>query len=92
MGYNLYMPEISRFLGISIAMYFDDHNPPHFHVKYNDFRAVISINDLKIIDGNLPPRVLGLVMEWAGMNKNKLVENWNMVKDTGNFFKIDPLV
>ena len=86
------MPEISRFLGISITMYFNDHNPPHFHVKYNDFRAVISINDLKIIDGNLPPRVLGLVMEWAGMNKNKLVENWNMVKDTGNFFKIDPLV
>ena len=92
MGYNLYMPEISRFLGISIAMYFDDHNPPHFHVKYNDFRAIISINDLKIIDGNLPPRVLGLVMEWAGMNKNKLVENWDMVKDTGKFFKIDPLV
>ena len=86
------MPEISRFLGISIAMYFDDHNPPHFHVKYNDFRAIIWINDLKIIDGNLPPRVLGLVMEWAGMNKNKLVENWDMVKDTGKFFKIDPLV
>ena len=86
------MPEISRFLGISIAMYFDDHNPPHFHVKYNDFRAIISIIDLKIIDGNLPPRVLGLVMEWAEMNKNKLMENWGIVKDTGKFFKIDPLV
>jgi hypothetical protein len=73
-------------------MYFDDHNPPHFHVKYNDFRAIISINDLKVIDGKLPPRVLGLVMEWAELNKNKLLENWTMVKDTGKWFKIEPLV
>ena len=86
------MPEISRFLGISIAMYFDDHNPPHFHVKYNEFRAIISINDLKIIDGNLPPRVLGLVMEWAELNKKKLLENWDIAKENGKWFKIDPLV
>ena len=47
------MPEISRFLGISILMYFEDHNPPHFHVRYNNFRAIISIIDLKIMDGYL---------------------------------------
>ena len=86
------MPELSRFLGIVILMYFDDHNPPHFHVRYNDFRAIISINDLLLIEGELPPRVLGLVIEWAGLHKNELLENWNMVKETGKWFKIEPLV
>ena len=86
------MPEISRFLGISITMYFDDHHPPHFHVKYNDRRAIISIDDLKIMDGNLPPRVLGLVIEWAGLNKTRLMEDWTLVQESGEWFKIEPLV
>jgi hypothetical protein len=86
------MPEVSRFLGIVILMYFDDHNPPHFHVRYNDFRARISIKDLSLLEGELPPRVLGLVMEWAGLHKNELLENWTMVKETGKWFKIEPLV
>ena len=46
-------------------MYFEDHNPPHFHVRYNNFRAVISINDLSLMEGKLSARVLGLVMEWT---------------------------
>ena len=86
------MPELSRFLGISILMYFDDHNPPHFHVKYNDFRALISVNELLLIEGKLPARVLGLVMEWAELHKKELLENWDMVQETGNYFKIKPLV
>ena len=69
------MPELSRFLGIIISMYFDDHNPPHFHVRYNDFRALISIKDLSLFQGELPPRVLGLVMEWAELHKNELLED-----------------
>jgi len=48
---------------IPILMYFNDHNPPHFHVKYNDYRAIISIGELKVLDGNLPTRILGLVIE-----------------------------
>jgi hypothetical protein len=86
------MPEVSRFLGIVILMYFDDDNPPHFHVGYNDLRAIISIKDLSLLEGELPPRVLGLVMEWAGLHKSELLENWNMVKETGRWFKIEPLV
>jgi hypothetical protein len=86
------MPELSHFLGIAILMYFDDHNPPHFHVRYNDFRAIISINDLSLMEGKLPPRVLGLVMEWAELHKNELLDNWNMVKESGKWFKIEPLV
>jgi hypothetical protein len=86
------MLELSRFLGIVIMMYFDDHNPPHFHVRYNDFRAIISIKNLTLLEGELPPRVLGLVMEWAELHKNELLENWDMVKETGKWFKIEPLV
>jgi len=86
------MPEISRFLGIAIFMYFDDHNPPHFHVRYNDFRAIVSINDLSLMEGKLPARVLGLVMEWAELHKEELLENWGMVQNTGKWFKIEPLV
>jgi len=90
--YNEIMPELSRFLGIAILMYFDDHNPPHFHVRYNDFRALISIKDLLLLEGELPPRVLGLVMEWAGSHKKELMDNWNMMQETGKCFKIEPLV
>ena len=85
------MPEISRFLGIVISIYFDDHNPPHFHVGYNEDEALLSINDLSILRGNLPPRVLGLVMEWAKLHQSELMENWDMVKENGKFFKIAPL-
>ena len=86
------MPELSRFLGIIILMYFDDHNPPHFHVRYNDYRAIISIKELSVMEGELPPRVLGLVMEWAELHKNELLDNWDTVQKTGKYFKIEPLV
>ncbi|GMO57400.1 MAG: DUF4160 domain-containing protein [Treponemataceae bacterium] len=86
------MPELSRFLGIVVTMYFDDHNPPHFHVRYSQDRAIISITDFHLLEGKLPPRVLGLVMEWAGLHKDELLENWNMVQKTGKWFKIEPLV
>lgn len=59
------MPEICRFLGIVICMYFDEHNPPHFHVIYNEHKATISILSLNTVDGRLPARVRGLVEEWA---------------------------
>lgn len=62
------MPEISRFLGIVITMYFNDHNPPHFHVRYEDFRAIVGIDSLELREGQLPPHVPGLVMEWAEMH------------------------
>ena len=57
------MPEISRFYGIIIKMLFDDHNPPHIHVEYNEFKAIISIKDLYILKGDLSPKALGLVRE-----------------------------
>ena len=59
------MPEISRFLGIVIKMFVNDHNPPHFHAFYGEHEALIEIKGLSVFAGRLPPRVLGLVIEWA---------------------------
>ena len=66
------MPEISRFFGIIITMYFSDHQPPHFHVHYGDFKAQVSIDSISILRGNLPPRVFGLVAEWALVHRDEL--------------------
>ena len=86
------MPEISRFLGIKIFMYFNEHNPPHFHVEYNNYRALIDIKTFGIIEGKLPSKVLGLVVEWAEDHQSELFENWYNMKETGEYKKIEPLV
>jgi hypothetical protein len=86
------MPEISRFLGIVITMYFNDHNPPHFHVRYEDFRAIVGIEPLELREGQLPPRVFGLVMEWAELHQTELQENWTTLAAEGKFRRIAPLV
>lgn len=70
------MPEICRFLGIVISMYFDEHNPPHFHVTYNEYKVTMSIITLNIIDGVLPARVRGLVVEWAELHQGELLAMW----------------
>jgi hypothetical protein len=85
------MPEISRFFGIIVFMYFDEHNPPHFHAKYSDERAVISIGELKVLEGSLPKRALALVLEWANEHRDELMNNWNNMQATGEFSKIAPL-
>ncbi len=69
------MPEISRFLGIIIYMYFNEHNPPHFHAEYNEYKAAIAINSLGVIEGKLPAKVLSLVIEWASENQQALLNN-----------------
>ena len=61
------MPEISRFYGIIIFMFFNEHNPPHIHVKYQEFDAIIEIND-GIVKGNLPRRALNLIFEWMDLH------------------------
>ena len=63
------MPEICRFYGIIIKMFFEDHNPPHFHAEYGSFEALVEVDTLAIIGGKLPPRALGLVMEWAALHQ-----------------------
>ena len=86
------MPSVSRFFGIIIYFYFRDHNPPHFHAMYGEFEAEILIEDLSVDVGYLPPRVLGLVTEWAFIHKNELMENWEAGSKGGTFRQIAPLV
>ncbi len=81
------MPEISRFLGMIIFMYFDEHNPPHFHVQYNEFRATVGIADLNVLAGHLA-RVRGLVEEWVELHRGELLRMW----ETKEFHKVEPLV
>lgn len=73
-------------------MYFNDHNPPHFHVRYDDHRATIGIEPLELKDESLPPRVLGLVMEWAKLHQSELIANWTALASAGTFTRIAPLV
>ena len=83
------MPEISRFYGITIKMYFlaSEHNPPHIHAIYNRDIAVIDIQTLEVIEGKIPKRALKLVKEWILIHKNEIKEIWR----TQQFKRIEPL-
>jgi len=72
-------------------MYYDDHNPPHFHAIYGEFAAQIAISDLGIIEGSIPSRVLGLVVEWASLHKEELNNNWKRMRNNESLFPIAPL-
>ena len=86
------MPEICRFLGIIISMYYKEHVPPHFHAKYGEKRASFSINELILIEGTLPKRVVSLVLEWAFEHRDELLENWELARTKEDIKKIKPLV
>jgi len=86
------VPEISRFLGVVVTMYFNDHHPPHFHVRHEAHRARIRIRPLGLLDGYLPPRVLGIVMEWAEVHIEELTRNSTTLATNGTFETIAPLV
>ena len=85
------MPEVSRFFGIVIAMYYKEHFPPHFHAKYAGQRASFSIGELKMIEGELPRRAISLVLEWAFQHREELMENWERAQNKEEIKKIDPL-
>ena len=85
------MPEISRFLGIVIKMFFEDHNPPHFHAEYGDSVALIDIRNLSVFAGHLPPRVTGIVIEWASMHQQELLDDWQRARAQQELRKIPPL-
>ena len=72
------MPELCRFYGIIIRMYFDDHAPPHFHAFYGEYQALMNIETLAVLRGHLPPRAHGL--EWASLQQEELRKAWNKVK------------
>ena len=85
------MPEISRFYGIIIYMFFNDHNPPHFHVRYGEFEALIAIADFRILKGKLPPKAIALVVEWATIHQQELIKDWKLTENLQKPEKIPPL-
>ena len=85
------MPEVSRFYGIVIQIYFGDHPPPHFHARYAGETVKIDISTLAVIDGKLPARALGLVMEWAALHQQELLDAFDRAANLQPPGKIDPL-
>ncbi len=85
------MPEISRFFGIVIRMYFNDHDPPHFHASYAGAEAQIRIAPLGLLNGALPPRALALVVEWASVHERRLLDNWRRLHSDQPPERIAPL-
>lgn len=84
------MPEISRFLGVVIAMYYDDHAPPHFHAKYGDFEIVVDVQT-GVVNGQFPRRALGHVLEWFALHRDDLMENWELARNRRPLRAIPPL-
>jgi hypothetical protein len=85
------MPEISRFFGIVIKMFYNDHLPAHFHAEYGEFEALIEIETLDVYRGTLPRRALVLVLEWATMHRHELREDWQLAQSGERPQPIAPL-
>jgi hypothetical protein len=85
------MPEVSRFYGIVIKIFYDDHNPPHFHAEYGEHEVLVNINTLAVLGGGLPARALGLVTEWAALRQQDLRTAWGRASRLQPPGKIEPL-
>ena len=85
------MPSISTFLGITIYMYWREHNPPHFHAEYGEHLALIDIAKLEVLEGRLPRRALGHVLEWATEHQQELLDNWELCRKREHPKSISPL-
>jgi hypothetical protein len=85
------MPEISRFYGIRITIYFNDHPPSHFHAEYGEYEAIFSIETGKIINGKLPNTAKKLVNKWYVLHKDKIIKVWECIQNDEVFEKVPPL-
>lgn len=85
------MPTISEFFGIVIRLYYNDHNPPHFHAYYNGKEAIFRIETLEITAGDLPKRAKSMVLEWAEEHRTELMEDWELSKQHQPLKQIEPL-
>ncbi len=85
------MPEISRFLGIVIAMYYNDHAPPHFHARYGGSEIRVDIDTGEIMSGSFPRRAQNLVLEWLDLRRSELLMDWELAQEHKLLNKIEPL-
>ena len=86
------MPEISLFYGIRITMYYYDHKTPQFHAEYKGNKAIIDINEARVIKGALPSRQLKLILAWCVIHQDELMQNWELSKDGLPLNRINPLI
>ncbi|MBK2044853.1 DUF4160 domain-containing protein [Allofrancisella guangzhouensis] len=85
------MPTISRFFGIIISMYWDEHNPPHFHVRFGEYKCSVSIMNISVIVGELPKKQERLVLAWAEIHQKELLQNWELCQKDKQPMQIEPL-
>ncbi|HET6203520.1 MAG TPA: DUF4160 domain-containing protein [Planctomycetota bacterium] len=85
------MPEISRFFGIVIRMYYMDHRPPHFPAVYGDHEALVRIDTFELFGGHLPRRALALVLEWGALHREELNSDWKLAREGRPVRAIEPL-
>lgn len=85
------MPKIAEFSNISIYIYYNEHNPPHFHAIYDDKEASIQISSVAILKGNLPPSIVRVVIKWARIHRTQLLEIWKYATEYKKLPKIPPL-
>ncbi len=85
------MPTISAFFGIAIQMFWRDHGPPHFHAVYGEYEAIVDIRTMRVTRGSLPIRALALVLEWAAVHRDELLEDWNLCGELKTPKPIPPL-
>ena len=84
------MPEISRFLGIVIRIYYRDHSPPHFHAEYGEFEITVEI-ETGLVEGRFPRRALTAVLDWHTINRDALLANWQLAREERPLNRIQPL-
>jgi len=85
------MPEVSRFFGIVIRMYFDEHLPPHFHAIYAGREVQIGIDPIQVLEGKLSRRAVSMVIEWAALHQRELMTNWERLRRDQSVVEIEPL-
>jgi Domain of unknown function (DUF4160) len=85
------VPTISRFMGIVIAMFFDDHGPPHFHARHAAGSAKVRVDAVEVIESSLPRPQLRLVLAWAELHQDELLENWRLARAGETLRQIEPL-
>ena len=85
------MPTLCVFRGIKVYIHWREHQPPHFHATYGGQEVIISINAIEVLDGTFPPRQLKMLLGWASLHQEELMENWALAEQNQELFPIDPL-
>ena len=85
------MPLVCEFFGIKIYMYWNEHNPPHFHAHYAEYKAIVSIRDAVVIGGEMPSKKIKLILAWCEIHQDELYRNWESAEKNGEILQIEPL-